>query len=115
MIVSPDREPRSERMGEPIRVVVPDYVYPLMPAFLENRRDDIAAIEQALAGSDYATIQLLGHRMKGDGGSYGLDRISEIGARLEQAARDEAPQAVRRHVEELEDFLARLEVIKPRQ
>lgn len=96
----------------PIRIAVPDYVYPLIPSFLDNRRHDIATIRDALARQDYGTIRLLGHRMKGDGGSFGLDRISEIGAAFEQAAVLPDVAGMRRSLEELADFVARLEVTK---
>ncbi len=98
--------------AKPIRVAVPDYVYPLIPTFLGNRRADIATIRAALTRQDYGTIRLLGHRMKGDGGSYGLDRITEIGADLETAAMVPDLAAMHRSLEDLEDFVARLEVTK---
>lgn len=98
--------------GEPIRVAVPDYVYPLIPSFLDNRRDDISTIRDALARQDYGTIRLLGHRMKGDGGSYGLDRITEIGAALEEAAAGPDVEGIRRSLDDLSDFVTRLEVTK---
>jgi hypothetical protein len=49
--------------------------------------------------------------MKGDGGGYGLDAISTIGAALEHAAAREDRSAIRRHTAELIDFLARVTVV----
>ncbi len=108
--MSPSEHSPDPEAAEPIRVTVPDYVYPLIPSFLSNRRHDIATIRDALARQDYGTIRLLGHRMKGDGGSYGLDRISEIGAALEQAAVVPDVQGMHRSLEDLADFVARLKV-----
>ena len=110
--MSPSEGSPDPEAVEPIRVAVPDYVYPLIPSFLGNRRRDIATIRDALARQDFGTVRLLGHRMKGDGGSYGLDRISEIGTALEQAAVGTDVEGMRRSLEDLEDFVARLEVIK---
>ncbi len=110
--MSPFERTHDSDSAEPIRIAVPDYVFPLMPSFLDNRREDIATIRDALARQDYGTVRLLGHRMRGDGGSYGLDRISEIGAALEQAAGVPDVEGMHRSLEDLTDFVARLEVIK---
>jgi len=78
----------------------------IVPGFLTNRKKDIHTLHRALADKDFRTIQLLGHRMKGDGGGYGFDRISEIGGVMEQAAQRQDYAASEQHVKQLEDFLA---------
>lgn len=110
--MSPSEHTHEPDPGEPIRVAVPDYAYPLIPSFLDNRRHDIAMIRDALARQDYGTIRLLGHRMRGDGGSYGLERISELGAALEGAAVGPDIEAMHRALDDLADYVARLEVTK---
>ena len=83
----------------------------IVPGFLENRRRDVQTIETALQENNLASIQVIGHRMKGDGGGYGFDAISIMGAALEQAAAREDRDAIRRHTAELTDFLARVTVV----
>ncbi|HSF68344.1 MAG TPA: Hpt domain-containing protein [Nitrospiraceae bacterium] len=83
----------------------------IVPGFLENRRRDVQTIETALQENDMLRIQVLGHRMKGDGGGYGFDVISMIGEALEQAALREDRDAIRRRTAELTDFLARVTVV----
>lgn len=83
----------------------------IVPGFLENRRRDVQTLETALQESNLAQIKLIGHRMKGDGGGYGFDAISLIGAALEQAAARQDRDAIRRHTTELIDFLDRVTVV----
>jgi hypothetical protein len=83
----------------------------IVPGFLENRRRDVQTLEIALQENNLAQIQIIGHRMRGDGGGYGFDVISTIGAVLEQAAAREDRSAIRRHMDELIDFLARVTVV----
>ena len=83
----------------------------IVPGFLENRRRDAQTLETALQESNLAQIQLIGHRMRGDGGGYGFDAISELGAGLEQAAAREDRDAIRRHTAKLIDFLVRVNVV----
>ena len=58
----------------------------LIPPFLDDRRRDLARIDTALAGSDFAVIKRLGHSMRGTGSAYGMTEISRLGALLEEAA-----------------------------
>ena len=77
----------------------------LVPAFLENRRRDLDAIPSALARSDYESVRILGHNMKGSGAGYGFNRITEIGASLEQAALCREPDEIRAGAAELRLYL----------
>ena len=86
----------------------------IVPGFLDNRRRDLVTIASCLQQRDFKTIRLLGHRMKGDGGGYGFDRISTIGHHLEQAALAGDFIALQSHHEELQNFLARVTVVYKR-
>jgi len=83
----------------------------IVPGFLENRRRDVQTIETALEQDDLNTICVIGHRMRGDGGGYGFDAISTIGEGMEQAAARQDKEAIRRHLNSLVDFLARITVV----
>jgi HPt (histidine-containing phosphotransfer) domain-containing protein len=83
----------------------------IVPGFLENRRRDVQTLETALQQNNLTQIHIIGHRMKGDGGGYGFDAISTMGAALEQAAAREDRDAIRQHTAELADFLVRVTVV----
>ena len=83
----------------------------IVPGFLENRQRDVQTLETASQQNNLAQILMISHRMKGDGGGYGFDAISTIGAALEQAAAREDRDAIRRHIAEFIDFLARVTVV----
>ena len=69
-----------------ITVYIDQGLEEIVPGFLENRRRDVQTLETALQENNLAQILIIGHRMKGDGGGYGFDAISMMGAALEQAA-----------------------------
>ncbi|MBK5281771.1 MAG: Hpt domain-containing protein [Nitrospiraceae bacterium] len=83
----------------------------IVPGFLENRRGDVQILKTALEQNNLAQIRIIGHRLKGDGGGYGFDAISMVGAALEDAAAREDRDAIRRHTAELDEFLARVTVV----
>jgi len=97
--------------GEKIVVRVDAEIEDLIPGFLENRRKDVKTILEALDQGDYETIGLLGHRMKGAGGGYGFDAITDIGRSIEQGAKEKNPEEVRRWVKGLSEYLDRLEIV----
>jgi CheY-like chemotaxis protein len=82
----------------------------LVPGFLENRRTDLDAIASALARADYENVRILGHNMKGSGAGYGFDRITELGASLEQAAGRCESEEIRARAAELSRYLDDLHV-----
>ena len=93
-----------------VRVRVDPDLAELVPGFLENRRRDVEAIAAALAHADYEHVRILGHNMKGSGAGYGLHRITEIGASLEQAAGRREPEDIRVRAAELARYLDALHV-----
>jgi HPt (histidine-containing phosphotransfer) domain-containing protein len=94
-----------------ITVYIDQGIEDIVPGFLENRRRDVQTLETALQHNDMKTIRVIGHRMKGDGGGYGFDAISVVGAALEQAAAREDCDGIRRSTAELMDFLVRVTVV----
>jgi CheY-like chemotaxis protein/HPt (histidine-containing phosphotransfer) domain-containing protein len=82
----------------------------LIPGFLEHRRQNVIVMQDALDRGDFETVAMLGHGMRGAGGSYGFPAITDIGAALEQAATDIDREASRKWVAELSSYLDRVEV-----
>jgi len=83
----------------------------LVPGFLAGRRRDVLAIADALERADYESVRILGHNMKGSGAGYGFNRITEIGASLEQAAARGAREEIRARSAELVRYLDGLHVV----
>jgi hypothetical protein len=83
----------------------------LIPGFLAHKRDDLVAIVEAVESGDHETLAKFGHKIKGEGGSYGLDRISEIGAAIDAAAKARDLAQVRELARQFADFLDNVEVV----
>ena len=94
-----------------IRVRVDADLEELMPRFMENRREDITAIESALAAGDFETIESLAHGLKGSGGGYGFDEITRIGIALESAAKVRRRGDIQKSLDHLARYLAQVDII----
>ncbi len=98
-------------MSEKIKVSIDPDLEDLIPGFLNNRRNDVTQIRAAVDSGDYPKIRLLGHSMKGAGGGYGFDPITDYGGEIEQAALRQDKVAIEASVRKLEDYLARVEPV----
>jgi CheY-like chemotaxis protein len=85
--------------------LVPVELQDLIPGYLANRQADLANLRVALTAGDLDTIHLLGHRMKGSGGGYGLTGISSLGAALEKSARTGDHASIASLIESLARYL----------
>jgi HPt (histidine-containing phosphotransfer) domain-containing protein len=83
----------------------------LIPGFLEHKRNDARIIAAAIDRADYDELGRIGHKMKGEGGSYGLDTITDIGAALERAAAGRNLAALQRCAEELRHYLESIDIV----
>ncbi|HSE83758.1 MAG TPA: Hpt domain-containing protein [Thermodesulfobacteriota bacterium] len=97
--------------GEKIIVHIESDLKELIPGYLKNRYKDIESISEALEQDDYESIRLLGHSMKGSGGGYGFNVITDIGRSLEQAAKDKDADEIRKWVNELSVYLELIEIV----
>jgi HPt (histidine-containing phosphotransfer) domain-containing protein len=97
--------------GERIVVKVDSDIKDLIPGFMKRREEDIRSIRESLERDDYETIQMLGHQMKGLGGGYGFDTITDIGKAFEEAARDKDKGVIRENLKKLSSYLDRVEVV----
>ncbi len=98
-------------MSEKILVRIDPDIQDLVPGFLNNRAADLELIAGHLADGNMDGVRVIGHSMKGAGGGYGFDAITEIGDRLETAATAGDRAGIDAAVTELRDYLGRVEVV----
>ncbi len=94
---------------KPIDVTDP-FARKLVGKYLENRKEDVEKLTEALSAGDFETLRMTGHNLYGSGAAYGLDDISWIGAGIENAAQSADRPKIERLIGELRDFLVRMRV-----
>lgn len=97
-------------MAEKIVVEVERDLEDLIPLFMSTRTKDLAGLDSGLAARDFAAMRMIGHSMKGAGGAYGFDRVSEIGTLIENAALASDTAVIAAQLALLRDYLARVEI-----
>jgi len=96
--------------GNRIFVRIKPRMQKIVPQFLKNAREDVDVLKSALEKADYESIARLGHSIKGAGG-FGFDYLNQIGLLLEEAARIKALDKIGALVNDLEDYLDRVEPV----
>jgi HPt (histidine-containing phosphotransfer) domain-containing protein len=92
-------------------VIIDEDIRDLIPEYLENRRRDVAEILSALDRGDFETTRSLGHKMKGSGGGYGFDEITDIGRACEEASRRAEPEEIRKQAVRLQRYLDNVVIV----
>lgn len=81
----------------------------LMESYLSGRREDIRLLERAWGNHNFGLIRMIGHNLYGSGGAYGVEELSEIGQRLEQAAESQNLEGIGINLEALKQAIKRLQ------
>jgi HPt (histidine-containing phosphotransfer) domain-containing protein len=97
--------------AERIVVQVDPDLRELIPDFLARRRREAEMAATAFPTRDYETLRQLGHTMKGVGGSFGFDAITEMGHELETAALARDDERIRTCLVAFTGYLERVEVV----
>ena len=94
----------------PYLVKVDPIVAPLVPDYLKNRAADLQRLTDALAAKDFALLRKVGHNIRGSAGAYGLPPLSEIGARIEDAAQKQDGGPIGAALDDMRLFLQNVKI-----
>jgi PAS domain S-box-containing protein len=108
VVVPPAAKEESSIRKDSSLVLASPKLVARIPVFLQDRRQDVTTMLDALARSDFQTVERLGHDIKGTGASFGFQAVTDIGAALEQEARSADADATRQWVGELSEYLDRV-------
>jgi CheY-like chemotaxis protein len=81
--------------------------------FLERRVGELELLRRALAAADHLEIRRIGHNLKGVGTSFGFPEFTELGGRLESAARNADEPALRALIDEMTAVVSRVRAPAP--
>jgi HPt (histidine-containing phosphotransfer) domain-containing protein len=97
-------------MTEKLIIHVDRELEELMPLFMETRQRDMEGLAKGLAFNDFAALRVIGHGMKGSGGAFGFQLVTDIGDIIEASALKNDATTIEQQFTVLRDYLARVEV-----
>lgn len=81
----------------------------LFPRFLDNRKNNLVEIAQALSRDDLQEVENIAHKIKGNCGTFGLPMMSEWGRDMETAAKNNNHEQIKELLQRMEEYLNNLE------
>ncbi|MDA3935858.1 MAG: Hpt domain-containing protein [Actinomycetota bacterium] len=94
-----------------IRIQVDEMLTDLIPRYLSNREAETGMLRTAIDAGDWELSEMIGHKMKGSGGGYGFDRITDLGEVIERGSQQRNTVSVAQALDDLIDYLDRVEPV----
>jgi|KBSMisStandDraft_5_1062788.scaffolds.fasta_scaffold38685_4 HPt (histidine-containing phosphotransfer) domain-containing protein len=83
----------------------------MLTAYISRCLASLPNAKAALARLDYGHVRVFGHQLKGSGGGYGIPALTEMGLRIEAAAKQGDADKLHGHLDALEAYLGRLDIL----
>lgn len=82
----------------------------IVPIFLSNMEKNLDQLQKAITNADFETSRTIGHNMKGSGGGYGFDLVTDIGMKIEEAAKAQDEKTIKDGLATLIDYMKNVEI-----
>ena len=73
--------------------------------YVNHTIKELISILESLETKSFDSLRTFGHNIKGSGGMYGFNEVTEIGAVIEAAAKDEDMASIKSSLKDLDSFL----------
>ena len=73
--------------------------------YVNHTFKELNSLNENMDSMAFDSIRTFGHNIKGSGGMYGFSEITELGATIESAAKDENMKIIKSNLETLKIFL----------
>lgn len=87
---------------------IPEELRDIIPAYLERRKEDTQQLNELMSKRDFSGIMKIAHKLKGNGASFGFDHITELGDKMNQAAKSENTEETRKIIQEFENEIQQI-------
>ena len=67
---------------------------------------ELGKVEENIDTATMESLRTFGHNIKGSGGMYGFDSVTDLGAKIEAAAKEDKLEDIKSFFKELNDFLS---------
>jgi HPt (histidine-containing phosphotransfer) domain-containing protein len=105
------RHGATSKTGNSIPIRMPEGLEELVPPYLSSRRQEIPELKKMLADGDFTRLSVVAHNLKGAGQSYGFSDLTRLGRDLEESAHSADDYAVRGLLDQLGDYLERVQLV----
>lgn len=91
-------------------VIVSKEIEELARRYISNRTNEVELLKKNLEVSDYHSLKVIGHRLKGNAGSYGFDDLGVFGSAIEIASNDKDNLVIINMINNIENYLQNIDI-----
>jgi HPt (histidine-containing phosphotransfer) domain-containing protein len=73
--------------------------------YIAHTSKELARIQEDLDNMEIDSLRTFGHNIKGSGGMYGFDEVTNLGTKIEASAKADERDKIKSLLEELSNFL----------
>ena len=73
--------------------------------YINHTFKELNNIVENFESASFDSLRIFGHNIKGSGGMYGYNEVTNLGAEIETAAKNEERESIRLHLDSLRKFL----------
>ncbi len=73
--------------------------------YINDIKKRFKQLKKCLSAGDFENLSIIAHSLKGSGGSYGYNEITQIGSNLEMAAQSQHVEIIKEQIKILREFL----------
>ena len=73
--------------------------------YIQHTSKELLSLMEDLKTKSFDSLRTFGHNIKGSGGMYGFNEVTEIGAVIEAAAKNEDMALIKSNLNSLDSFL----------
>ncbi|MBP7284886.1 MAG: hypothetical protein KBA66_25090 [Leptospiraceae bacterium] len=82
----------------------------LVPEYIESMNTSIIYFEKLIENKNFTELKSEAHKMKGHGGAYGFQYISDMGLLIEGFAREEKIELIKKCMRELKIYMSKIKI-----
>lgn len=77
----------------------------MQDTYLARRVKELSECELCLTNKDFDTLQNFGHKMKGNGLSFGFPELGVLGAKIEESAKEKDSESLQSLLKQVKEYL----------
>ncbi|MBK8399082.1 MAG: hypothetical protein IPL26_28065 [Leptospiraceae bacterium] len=97
-------------IDEFITIVISKDLEGLIPEYIESMNKSLILLSKLIEDKNFSELKSEAHKMKGHGGAYGINYISDMGLLIEGFAREEKIELIKKCVRELKIYMSKLKI-----
>ncbi|MCG8572547.1 MAG: PAS domain S-box protein [Spirochaetes bacterium] len=102
---------RTEEEDQKNYVYIDPVLHPYISKYMDAVLKNLELMSDFVEKKDFEQLNSIGHKMKGEGGTYGMLKISQYGKRIQEYCQEQDSEGIKDVIVKIEEFLKNIEIV----